>query len=502
MQNLLIGLYNLFEPSNVIVFIPSLIMGLIFGTIPGLSGVMLCSLVLPFSYFLTPAQALIMLSAIYTSSVYGGAVTAILFRIPGAPENAATTFDGYPMTQKGRAAEALGTAILCSALGGLSSVLVLILAAPQIAKFALAFGPPEFFGLCFFGLSIMTNLGTGSVVKGVIAGLGGMFIGTIGVTEMTGFPRFTFGYDFLLSGFAFIPIIIGIFAASEVFGRSEKILGDAFRAPKVSAHFISLKELLRIKWTIIRSAIIGFIIGALPMAGASLAAFISYSEAVRWSKNPEKYGTGIIEGVAAPETANNATTGTAMVTLLALGIPGSVMTAIMLGAFQVHGIDPGPLLFVKQTRLVNIIFAAMLIGNIFVLLIGKVQIRAVVRLLKINYSILAPIILILCAIGSYAIRNNVIDIWSMFIFGVIGYFMRKYDYPIPAFVLGLILGPLAEKNYLLSMRLFENNIFMFLTKPIAMVLFILGAVTIFMPILRGLIKNWADKNKKGFPMAP
>lgn len=483
-EHLFIGFQTIIEPVNLLILFVSLIMGLVFGTLPGLSGVMLCSLVLPFTYYMSPVQGLVMLVAIYTSSVYGGSITAILFRIPGAPENAATTFDGYPMTQKGKAAEALGVAILCSAIGGFLSVLILIVAAPQIAKFALVFGPPEFFGLCFFGLSIMTSLGTKSIVKGIIAGLVGMFIGTIGVTEMTGYPRYTFGLKSLYSGFAFIPIIIGVFAASQVFSSTEKMLGDSFKTTKIAAKFISFKEIIRIRWTIIRSAIIGFIIGALPMAGASLSAFISYNEAVRWSKKPELFGTGIIEGIAAPETANNATTGTAMVTLLALGIPGSVMTAIMLGAFQVHGIDPGPLLFIQHTDLVYTLFVAMLLGNIFIFVIGKTQVKIIVKLLNIDYRLLSPIILIFCAIGSFAIRNNIIDITSMFFFGVVGYFMRKFDYPIPAFVLGLILGPIAEKNYLLSMRLFDSDLLLFGTKPIAMVFIVLGVITLLMPIIR------------------
>lgn len=484
LEALATGFGALLDPLNFLILFGGLVVGILFGTIPGLSGVMAVSLLVPFTYGMTPTHGLLAMAAIYCASTYGGAMTAILFRIPGSPENAATTFDGYPMTQQGRAAEALGTAIICSAIGGLASCLVLIIVAPVLAKAVLAFGDPEYFALVAFGLSVVPSLGVKSTLKGLLSALMGLFLATVGLSAMTGLPRFTFGVGYLYSGLHFIPVMIGLFAASEVFFRSEQVVSHGEETFRSKAALPNIRSLLRLRWTILRSSLIGVIIGMLPGTGTVIASILGYNEEVRWSKHPEKFGTGVIEGVAAPETANNAATGAAMIPLLTLGIPGGAITAVMLGVFEIHGLEVGPGLFANQADMVYTIFAGMVLVNLLIIAGGLVEVRTMVRVLDIPYAVLGPIILVLCAIGSYAIRSNVVDIYAMFAFGVIGYIMKRYDYSITAMVLGLILGPIAERTFLRSMLLFDNNVLTFFTRPISGVFLVLAALSFILPFLR------------------
>jgi putative tricarboxylic transport membrane protein len=332
-----------------------------------------------------PTTAILLLVAIYASSVYAGSVSGILFRTPGAPEGVAATMDGHEMAKQGRAGEALGVDIFSSVTGGIFGTLMLALIAPQLAKVALEFGPSEYFAISVLGLSVVSSFGTQSELKALISVLMGLFIATIGIDRISGFNRFTFGTTTLLSGVSFVPAIIGLFAVAEVLNRIREMRGMEGIQARAKAKLPSLKLINRLKGLLLRSSLIGTFIGILPGVGATTAAFVSYSEAVRWSKNPEKFGTGIPEGVAAPEAANNSACGGAMVPLLTLGIPGSAGTAIMLGAFLIHGLKPGPLLFMQQPVLVYSIFVGMLLANLSIIILAKLFIRYFSKVIELPY---------------------------------------------------------------------------------------------------------------------
>lgn len=487
--NFIGGASLLLNPQNILLILAGMVSGLFFGAIPGMSGTMLVALILPFSYYLSPLQALLLMGAIYVSSTHGGATSAILFNIPGSPENAATAFDGYPLAQKGKAAKTLGLVIVCSGLGGALADLIAIFAAPAIADIAFSFGPPEIFALVVFGLSTVVGVSRSSTTKAVIPALFGMLLATVGAAPSTGTARFTFGWGALLGGIHFIPLLIGFFAVSEVLYRSEEIIGDKYISPSLSAEMPKFLDFISHKWNILRSTIIGLVAGALPGAGSTIASFLSYNEAVRWSKDPDSFGKGNIEGVVAPETANNAATSGAMVPLLVFGIPGGAITAVMLGVFEIHGIDPGPMLFQTQPDLVYAIFAGMLVADFLIFLVGAFEVRAVVHLLKIPYHYLGPVIFVLSIIGAFAIRNNMVDVWAALFGGILGYAMKKYEYSIPALVLGVILGPIAESSFMRAMITFNYQPLRFFTRPIAAGLLIIAFLTLLFPMLKFLKKR-------------
>jgi putative tricarboxylic transport membrane protein len=424
-------------------------------------------------------NAIMLYSVIYCAGVFGGAITAILFNIPGAPENAPTALDGYPLTQKGQAGKAVGAAVLCSALGGFASALLMIIATPLIASWAVRqFGPPEVFALIFFGLTVAASVGAKTLWKGWLSVLLGLLIATVGTDPAGGYARFSFGTYYLLAGVSFIPMVLGFFAISEVFIQGEKMVTGTRKAPKVSLDFPSFAEFWRLKIAVLRSMVIGFFAGILPGIGAVLAAFMSYSVAVRWSRHPEKFGTGELEGVVASETANNAATGAAMIPLLALGLPGGALTAMMLGVFQIHGMEPGPLIFVTSKDLVWTTFSAMLFANIAILGLGWLQTKTVVHLLAVPFRFLSPAILLLATIGAYALRNLIVDVWVMFVAGIIGYFLRRSGYSVAGIVLGLVLGDLGEAAFVKTMQLTGYSLTTFLSRPVCGALVAVGVLTL------------------------
>jgi putative tricarboxylic transport membrane protein len=465
---------------NLLLLIAGSVVGVVFGMIPGLQNVTALSILLPFTFGMAPTHAFILMVAIYNAGVFGGSITAILYNIPGAPENAATTFDGHPLALQGRAAEALGTAIACSAIGGLFSTVILIFAARQIAPIALKFGPPEYFGLIFFTLCLIALM-SGTVLKSIISALLGLFFATVGLSSITGQPRFTFGVEQLYGGFDFVVLVVGVFAVAEVFARAEREMTgkvEVVTTKNVAARLPRLRDFLDMKGTILRSSVLGTFVGILPALGAAAAAFMAYSMERRLSRTPEQFGKGILRGVAAPETANNASVGGALIPLLTLGIPGSSSTAVMLGAFLVYGLQPGEALFRNQANLVGLIYAAMLMTNALILLIGVVSIPWCARFMKTPFAYMAPVILILCAIGAYTVRSNVVDISSMFAFGLFGYVLNRYGFSVPIFVMAYILGDIGESAFLRSMSLFDNDISNFFTRPISGVLMGLSAMII------------------------
>jgi len=488
MEQFLTGALTLVSsPMSMLIFVAGLFGGMLFGAIPGVNMLTLAAIVLPFSGNFSATDAIMFYSVLYCSGTYGGAVTAILFNIPGSPENAPTAFDGYPMTQQGKAGKAIGAAVLCSSFGGTCSVILMMVATPILADWAIsAFGPPEIFSLVFFGISVASAVGAATLWKGWLSVLLGLMIATIGLDPVAGIERYDFGSVYLLAGIHFIPIILGFFAVSEVFVQAEKRVSGTYKMPAFSTHFPTFLEFWKLKLAVARSVFLGFFAGILPGIGATLAAFLSYSEAVRWSKTPEKFGKGELEGVVASETANNAATGAAMIPLLALGLPGGALTAMMIGVFQIHDMEPGPLVFIRSADLVWVVFAAMFFANIAILSLGFFETKTVVHLLKIPFQFLAPAILLLSTIGAYAVRTLVIDVVVMFVAGIAAFFLRRSGYSVAGIILGLILGRLGEQNFAQAMQLVSYDFGTFLSRPIVATLLLAGVLTIAMNVYRAL----------------
>ena len=488
MESFITGTTLLFgDPTAVMIFAFGLLGGMLFGAIPGVNMLTLGAVLLPFTVTMQPGHAVMLFSVIYCAGVFGGAITAILFNIPGAPENAPTCFDGYPMTVQGRAGKAIGAAVCCSALGGVASAILMMTSTGVIAGWAVrAFGPQEIFALIFFGLAVSASVGAKTLWKGWLSVFAGLLIATIGTDPVGGIPRFNewslMGMEFhsyyLSAGIHFIPMILGFFAVSEVIVQATNIAKGTRERPKASIEFPSFAEFWRVRITILRSTLIGFFAGILPGIGATLAAFLGYSQAERWSKNRANFGKGEIEGVVASETANNAATGAAMIPLLALGLPGGALTAMIMGIFQIHGMEPGPLIFVNSGDLVWITFAAMFWANLMIIFLGWFQTKTVVHILRVPFRWLAPGILLLAIIGAYALRNLLVDVWVMFLAGIIGFFLRSTGYSAAGIVLGLILGKLGESAFSKSMQLMNYDFTGFLSRPICAVLLFLGVAAI------------------------
>lgn len=488
--NILLGLANLMTPIHLIALIGGTMFGFFGGATPGISGVMLVVVFLPLTYGVESGIAFLLLTSIYASAVFSGSISAILFRTPGAPEAVATTLDGYPMAQKGKVSEALGYAVMTSAIGGLMGGIILLFTAPILAEFALEFGSPEYFALAVMGLSVVSSLSGNSISKGIIGACFGLFLATIGIDTMSGVARYTFGNARLMAGIDFIPILIGLFAISEMLRKFQE-REVKLKTEKVKTKFPGIRELLDIKGTIIKSGLLGTFIGILPGVGATTASMLSYSEAVRSSKHPELFGTGIPEGIAAPETANNAAANGAMVPLIALGIPGSATTAVMLGAFILHGIQPGPLMIVQQPVLVYTIFLGLILVNFFILMLAKPFIGVFAKILKVPYSVMGTLIALLCAIGTYSVRNSMLDVWFMIFFGVLGYVLEKVKFPTAPIVLGIVLGTLAEEQLRRSLVISGGSFSIFFTRPISLALLIMAAIGIIIPFVR----NYKAKRK-------
>ncbi|BDW84038.1 tripartite tricarboxylate transporter permease [Roseicyclus marinus] len=458
------------NPSSFLLLIVAVIWGIAFGSVPGLTGIVGVALLIPFTFVLDPIAGLLLLSGVYVGSTFGGSISAILFNTPGSPEAACTALDGYPMARRGEAGKALGIALAASAIGGIFGTVVLMLLAPPMAQFALNFGPAEYFALAVLGITAIAAIGGGSILKGLVAGLIGLGIATVGLDPITGTERYTFGNLSLLTGISFVPAIIGTFALAEVLQRSGERVTTGQVITDVSTQLPSLKEFMATRITLLRSSTIGAIIGALPGVGATTAAFISYSEAVRWSRRPQDFGTGIADGIAAPESANNSAVGGSMVPLLALGIPGSATTAVMLGGLTIHGIIPGPLLMENNAQLVYTVFIGMFLANILMLVFGIRAARYFALVLKAPYALVGPAIVVLCMTGVYALNSNISDVGIMLAMGAFGFLLRKLKYPIASFVIGLVLGPIAETSLRQGLVISNYDYWEFVSRPITAVL--------------------------------
>jgi len=483
-------LLNIFlNPDLIFLIFMGTLVGVLVGALPGLSSSMAIALLLPFTLYLEPIESIALMSALYCAGTFGGSITAILINAPGAPPAAATAFDGYPLAQRGEAGKALGISAISSATGGIISVFALLFFAPLLARVAYSFGPPEYFALALFGISMLASIGSESPVKNIIGGLIGLLLATVGIDLMTGVERFTFGNPELYDGIDFIPVLIGLFAISELINQSLKINQDRLALAVNAVKLPTLKNLKKIKNTILRSSLIGTFIGVLPAEGSTMAAMIGYNEAKRWSAEPEKFGTGEIEGIAGPEAANNAATGGAMVPTLALGIPGSATAAIILGGLQVQGLRPGPYLFEQQPDLLYGIFASMLIANILFIGIGLYGAKYLSRVSLIPIKILWPIVLCLCIVGAYGLEQSMIDVWIMLIAGIVGYLLKNLGITPAPIIMGLVLGTLIETSLAQSLILFEGSWLGFFSRPIALLFISLSLVSLFGKSLYVTIKK-------------
>jgi putative tricarboxylic transport membrane protein len=413
------------------------------------------------------------------SATFAGSITAILINTPGTSAAAATTFDGFPLAQRGEAGRALGVAVVASTIGGIFSILVLCIAAPMLAKVAYEFRPPEYFALTIFGLSMLASVGAGGAVKNLIGGIFGVWLATIGAERVTSIERFMFGNYELYEGLSFVPVMIGLFAISELLVQSKHAHRVADMVTLKAVKLPTREDYKRIWKTIARSSGIGTFIGILPAEGATVASMIGYSEARRWSKNREEFGKGSVEGIAGAEAANNAATGGAMVPTMVLGIPGSGTTAIILVGLMVHGLRPGPYLFTEQIESVYQIFGSMLVANIIFLVMGLYAAKLFARISLIPTAILWPIVFALSVIGAYALSASLLDVWIALIFGVVGFFARRHGFSVAPIAVGLILGHMVEVNLQNSLKMFDGAWWMILTQPLALLFLVLAFLGLF-----------------------
>ena len=485
LDNLILGFNVAVSLNNLFFCFVGVFIGTLIGVLPGIGPVATISLLLPVSFGMDPVTSIIMLCGVYYGAMYGGSTTSILVNIPGEAASIATCLDGYQMARNGRAGPALGMSAFGSFIGGTVSIIGLMLLAPLLASYALKFGPPEYFALMFFGLTMVTYLCMGSVLKGLIMAAAGIAVSTVGQDPISGVTRFTVGSITLMDGFGIVPAAMGIFGIGEVLTNIEQVIKQEVFSSRIKGLLPTTKDWVDCKWPIVRGSLIGFFMGILPGAGTVIPTFMAYAAEKKLSRHPEKFGTGVIEGVAAPETANNAATGGSLVTLLSLGIPANVVMAVLLGAFIIHGIQPGPLLMTKHPDLFWGTIVSMYIGNIMLVILNLPLIGIWVRILKVPYNVLFPLILIFCFLGVYSLNNNLYEVVIMVCFGVFGYLIRKFDYEGAPFLLGMVLGPMFETAFRQS--LIYGDPLIFFRRPITAVLLgvsIFLLITPFFPTIR------------------
>ncbi len=484
---ILMGLGNVFELSNILVCIGGLFIGVLFGALPGFSATMGVAVFVPFSYIMNAEQALLLLSAIYCGGVYGGSIPAVLLGIPGTPASAPTAFDGRALTNQGKSGKALSISIFASCMGGFLSAIALLFFAPALAIITMKVGAPEQMMIAIFGLSVVCMLSYGNMLKGLLVGIVSLLIATIGQDPILGFPRFTGGQYWLISGISVVPLLIGIFSLPEVFNMLEKGEDDKSVASKVSKMGLSLRDITSNIVNYIRSSLIGIVIGIIPAAGPDIASFLSYNEAKKASKKPEEFGKGSIEGIIASEAANNAVTGGSLIPLLTLSIPGSAPAAIFLGAMIIHGLRPGPLLFTQNAETVYTLLVGFAIINVLLFAVAWLFCKFAGKVLVIPKKILAITIVVLAVVGSFSINKNIFDVFVMFAAGVVGYIMTKNDFPVSPVALALLLGPMLEQAISLTNTMYSENFLLIFTRPLTVVFFIFTVISFVFPLIKELM---------------
>jgi len=471
-----------FTPGILLMICVGTTAGIVIGALPGLTATMGVALLVPLTFGRAPLESISMLIGIYCGAMYGGSISAILIRTPGTPAAAATVLEGYPMAKRGEAGRAMSMALFASFFGGVVGVVIMTFASPFISNIALEFGPVEYFSLAIFGLSVIVSISGRSLVKGAISAFFGLLIASIGFDPISGFPRFTFGMMEMMEGPPFIPTLIGLFAVSEVFNEVQKTGQIQQIKAKIDRYLPSWTDIKSTFKTLVRSSLIGTGIGAIPGAGGDIAAFVSYGEAKRASKNPERFGTGEIDGLAASESANNACSGGAMIPLLSLGVPGDAVTAVLLGAFVVQGLQPGPMLYKEHMDFVYQIFASMLLAQIAMQFIGMAGIRVFAKVILVDRAVLTPSIFVLSMVGAYAMRSNIFDVYTTLAFGILGYLMMRYDYPVSPILLALILGPMAESNLRRALVISGGEPSILFSRPIAVGLMLLAVASLVLSV--------------------
>jgi putative tricarboxylic transport membrane protein len=479
----MMGLSAALSLQNLTFALIGCVLGTLIGVLPGLGPAAGTAILIPLTFTLDPTGALIMLSAIYYGAMYGGTITSVLINVPGEAASVVTCFDGYQMAKQGRGGTALGIAAIGSFVGGIAATIALIVVAPPLARIALSFGPPEFFALMLVGLALITGLSGQSLLPGLVMAILGLLIAMVGIDPVRGAPRFTFGIPSLYDGVGFIPVVMGLFGVAEILLTVEKPYREVIKT-NISSLMPSREEWRRSLGAIGRGTGIGFFLGLIPGVGAIIPTFVAYVFEKRISKTPEKFGQGAIEGVAAPETANNAYANAAMIPLLTLGIPSSPTIAVLMGAFIVNGLTPGPFLFKERPDLVWAVIASFMVGNVMLLILNLPLVGLWARLLHLPYQYVCVGTLLFCVIGAYSLQQNEFDVGVMIVCGLIGYGLRKIDLPIAPFVLGLILGPFIEKSLRTSLEMSGGDFSIFVTRPLCLVLLVVAVAVLAASVLR------------------
>jgi putative tricarboxylic transport membrane protein len=484
--NLSLGFSIAFTPFNVLMAVVGVMVGMLIGALPGIGPPSGVAMLLPLTFGMDPTSGIIMLAALYAGSMYGGTITAVLINTPGESASVVTCLDGYQMALQGRAGPALGIAAIGSFIAGTVGVVLLMLVSPLLAKWALSFGPPETFALMLLGLTTVTLLAGDDPLKGYISMLLGLMLAMVGFDIISGQARYSLGIAEMMDGIDFLPVAIGLFGLGEVLAGAEQTGKTEVAKGRYGLRDVlpSAADWVRTRWSIARGTVMGFLVGMLPGAGPTVASFMAYTVEKKLSRTPERFGKGAIEGVAAPEAANNAAATAAMVPMLTLGIPGSATTAIMLGGLMMWGLRPGPLLFEKNPQFVWGLIASQYIANVLLLILSTAFIPLFVRALRVPYSILMPLIIMFCITGAYSLKNSLWDVGQMLIFGVLGYFMKKLGYSPAALVLALVLGPLAERALRQSLIISDAGLGIFFLRPISGVLMVLALAAIAVPVAR------------------
>jgi putative tricarboxylic transport membrane protein len=493
-HSILIGFQVAFQPGNLVFCFVGVLIGTLVGVLPGLGPVAAISLLLPSTFHITPVSALIMLAGIYYGAMYGGSTTSILVNIPGEAASVITCLDGYQMARQGRAGPALGISAFGSFIAGTIGIIGLMLIAPPLAEAALRFGPPEYFSLMILGLTVLTFLASGSMWNALLMASFGLFLGTIGLDPLMGIERFTFNIVELSDGVGLVPVIMGLFGISEVLLNVEQSMERQIFETRIQHLLPTLKDWGQSIWAILRGTVIGFLLGILPGGGATISTFVSYAVEKKISRTPEKFGTGMIQGVAAPEAANNAATGGGFIPLLTLGLPPNAVMAILLGAMMIHGVQPGPMLMKEHPDLFWGVVMSMYLGNIMLLVLNLPLIGLWVQVLKVPYPVLFPLILLFCLIGSYTLNNSATEALIMVIFGFLGYLCKKFNYEGAPLVLALVLGPMMETSLRRSLLLSAGDPTIFITRPISAVLILISFCLLIYPLI-----PWLRKKRQALP---
>jgi putative tricarboxylic transport membrane protein len=486
LHNLAVGFSHVFQPVNMMFLVVGTVLGLLVAVLPGLTLVMGVVLALPFTYSMSVIPAIILLTSMYVSGTYAGAWTSILFRVPGEPIDVPLLWDGYPMARKGQAAQALGWTLIAAGFGGLLAATVMVLLAQPIARIALTFSTPEYFAILFFGLASVVSLGGSSLANALISLFVGLLIATVGVDDTYGTHRFTFNVPLLSDGIDYLVVMVGAYGLGEVFLRMEQGFKSAplEAVDKIRTRLPSLEQVMTVKGTFVRGGLIGIFVGLVPGAGATVASFLSYGIESQYGKRKKLLGTGIPEGIIAPQAAATSSVGGAIIPLVTMGIPGSGATAIILGAFLLHGLQPGPQVFQTSSHIVYAMFASVFVGIVVMCVIGYFATKYMVKVLELPEVIVSAYVVMCCILGAFAARNNITDVWLLVVFGVLGYLFERFRFPITPLVLGVILGPLAESAFMTTMISYGNDWTIFFTRPISGPLMAVAIITLLYPLFR------------------